>query len=1001
MKVKLTGAFFGVLSVLTAGVAYAAATIVVDPAGGGDVTTLEAAFAQLADDTTILVRPGVYQLTATLLSTNKNLVVRSAKADTGEIDPENTVLDGSGFTGQGVCSRASHPRFDGLTFRNFTHAGSGGAIYIDGAGEYSIRNCVFADNHVTNANGGAVCAYGNWGGVISNCVFRGNHAVSDNNEYGGGAIYVLQPNYTSRGLVVDCLFTNNYVHGQNSMRGGAIYSARGVEIRRCRFVDNWSQSVKTTTRGGTVSAGSSSWLIDSSFSVRNTADRVTKGIWGRLVELTGGSKNDGTCPHTIDGCTFGPVENDGADGSSVIYIEGGTFSGEIIANSVFRDLAVAGAQIIDIAGQTSGRMRNCLFVRNRMPIFVAKSAGSAWTYENCTFVKPSDGAVFVGAKSSTFVNCLGNCLAPEGAVLTNSLFAGTTAGCGFVRAGADYRLAPDSPAVDAGVALDWHADAKDAGGRARVAGAAVDLGAYERQASDPDAYFTRVVASEADKTGEWADAYVGLQAGIDASYDGETLKVKSGHYRLTAPVEIRNRNLAIYGEGIDRTIVDAQGASRCLVGIVSAPGYGLSISGMTFTNGCAGADVSDENFLARGGGVYLYCNQPSARIALSDCRVTGCRALPPLDENKNLQDGGHRWYRGAGMYAVYYCTFDRCRFDGNVASNAYAAAVGVDSAGKKGVRDAGMRFSDCVISNCQNVGKTGSDGSFCAGVYVFNNDQPIWIENCVFAGLTGGKYANMLNVGGGSTVTNCVFRDGDCAYWAVNASGGDSSFVDCVFANIKGGGLSGGTVVDRCVFRQNSDYLWFNQLPRVVRNSLFDGNKLLVWLHSVGLASNKTGGFENCTFVNGTEKHYLIDFSKSTNSVATFVNCALHGDFKHACIWSEGSGAGLVYTNCLVDAFESKISDANKIGYTAQGCKVGVDPRFVDAANGDYRPQRKSPCVDAALPLDWMDAETSDLDRNPRVTTRGRPLAKNPSALPDIGCYECQDPPPGLMVIFR
>ena len=178
-----------------------------------------------------------------------------------------------------------------------------------------------------------------------------------NNEDGGGAIYVLQPNYTSRALVVDCLFTNNYVHGQNSMRGGAIYSARGVEIRRCRFVDNWSQSVKSNPRGGTVSAGSSSWLIDSSFSVRNTADRVTKGLWGRLVELTGGAMEGGTCPQTIDGCTFGPVENDGAGVSSVIYIEG-SFDGEFIANSTFQDLAVAGTQILDLPGTVTGRMRN-------------------------------------------------------------------------------------------------------------------------------------------------------------------------------------------------------------------------------------------------------------------------------------------------------------------------------------------------------------------------------------------------------------------------------------------------------------------------------------------------------------------------------------------------------------------------------------------------------------------------------------------------------------------
>ena len=424
---RLVAAAIGLAVFLGRGAALAAATtVVVDAGGGGNYTTLEAAFENLADDTTILVRPGTYQLTATLRSEKKNLTVRSARADSGEIDAANTILDGSGFTGQGICSRASTPTFDGLTFRNFTHPGSGAAIYVDGAGSYQIRNCIFTDNLATNDNGGAICAYGNWGGVISNCVFRGNRVSAEKSGYGGGAVYIIQPNYTSRGQVVDCLFTNNWVYGQNSVFGGALWSPRGVEILRCRFVDNYGQSVKSSSHGGTVSAGSSARIVDSSFSTRNTADRVTVGSYGRLVELTGGSKEGVSYPHAIEGCTFGPLENDGAGASSIIYING-SFGGETVVNSVFKDLAVDG-KIFETPNSITGVVRNCLFARNRPPAFVPGAAGNSWTYENCTFVQSSDGTPFQSAASSTFVNCLCNGLAPAGAVLTNSLFAGTTLG---------------------------------------------------------------------------------------------------------------------------------------------------------------------------------------------------------------------------------------------------------------------------------------------------------------------------------------------------------------------------------------------------------------------------------------------------------------------------------------------------------------------------------------------------------------------------------------------
>ena len=64
---------------------------------------------------------------------------------------------------------------------------------------------------------------------------------------------------------------------------------------------------------------------------------------------------------------------------------------------------------------------------------------------------------------------------------------------------------------------------------------------------------------------------------------------------------------------------------------------------------------------------------------------------------------------------------------------------------------------------------------------------------------------------------------------------------------------------------------------------------------------------------------------------------------------------------------------------------------IADAANGDYHLQPKSPLREGGMLLDWMTAGAVDLDGNPRVHLD----------LPDIGCYESQFTPLGLMVFFR
>jgi len=82
-------------------------------------------------------------------------------------------------------------------------------------------------------------------------------------------------------------------------------------------------------------------------------------------------------------------------------------------------------------------------------------------------------------------------------------------------------------------------------------------------------------------------------------------------------------------------------------------------------------------------------------------------------------------------------------------------------------------------------------------------------------------------------------------------------------------------------------------------------------------------------------------------------------------------------------------------------CLENVNPKFADVENGDYSLHRRSPCVDKGALRGWMTAESVDLAGNPRVFSRGKPLAENPDALPDIGCYENRHIPTGFLLFLR
>lgn len=74
---------------------------------------------------------------------------------------------------------------------------------------------------------------------------------------------------------------------------------------------------------------------------------------------------------------------------------------------------------------------------------------------------------------------------------------------------------------------------------------------------------------------------------------------------------------------------------------------------------------------------------------------------------------------------------------------------------------------------------------------------------------------------------------------------------------------------------------------------------------------------------------------------------------------------------------------------------VTADPRFADAAHGDWHIGKDSPLVNAGTNLIYT-AESKDIDGNPRVFNFGRKSGK-----PDIGIYETPWGSPGMLLLVK
>ena len=401
-----------------------------------------------------------------------------------------------------------------------------------------------------------------------------------------------------------------------------------------------------------------------------------------------------------------------------------------------------------------------------------------------------------------------------------------------------------------------------------------------------------------------------------------------------------------------------------------------TVSNLTFACACVDYNGSQSGGVANSNsGTFTDCvfsNNYASNFggALDQAKtLTRCKFI----KNRSGAAGGvmRPWTSGRAVYRD-------CYFEGNTA----------DGDGG-GVAYYGATWSNCVfVGNCAKsqgcLRGQGSYGNILLDCYFTNNLA------------TGGSGS----VGHASAATNCVFY-GNAANTSSDTLFSIGSVYGCEISCNTGMPLIASATLRNC-------RIVGNFANRQNTNPMLSGCKLYNCLvaRNVGGVHNMSqianGGMMcNCTIA--SNRVYCADYYSPVSSV--LVNTILVDNIADSTTARLGCRQDLysglypaVMTNCLWTAqvgkgfdFETRIIGGGLVTTAQLG--------FSDVENGDYMIGRKSVARNAGYQDDAYLAAVGPVDLNgdPRVYEGDGPA----KAIIDIGCYECQIPAPGLMMLVR
>lgn len=299
---------------------------------------------------------------------------------------------------------------------------------------------------------------------------------------------------------------------------------------------------------------------------------------------------------------------------------------------------------------------------------------------------------------------------------------------------------------------------------------------------------------------------------------------------------------------------------------------------------------------------------------------------------------------------------------------------------------------DSVITNCTAVGSYGgalvNSGTFrrnlvvdCTGTGAgFSSDMTV--EGCVFRGNSGTSSGAVRCENYAVVFTNCVFASN-----RASTSGGvidgcptGVQFVDCQFVDNYAGhscgiGMHFGGSIRRSLIVGNScggaggyGVAWLDS------NARLENCLVTKTVGGAGAFYFYGGGVYNCTIVSNRCNAGGV-VSCAYGNVLYVYNTIIAANVTGGSTVSNWTGSAANATYSCIEAHDPAVLGEGSIS---------DNPRFTDAANGDYTLRRNSPCVNRGANA-YVTGGDVDLAGKPRIHSFG---GRAKYEVVDMGCYE-------------